>query len=80
MRALNAELFPICRSIDWTISRKWNISDAYIKNGAGDKVVDFSQSSLHVMSYSVPAHTRISLDELKKHVHTLHPIASSSKR
>jgi aminopeptidase-like protein len=56
---------------DWTIPREWNIRDAYIKNGAGDKVVDFAQSNLHVMSYSIPVRKRISLAELKEHVHTL---------
>jgi aminopeptidase-like protein len=56
---------------DWTIPREWNIRDAYIKNAAGDKVVDFTQSNLHVMSYSVPVRKRVSLPELKEHVHTL---------
>ncbi len=56
---------------DWTIPREWNIRDAYIKDSAGNKVVDFAQSNLHVMSYSVPVGTRISLAELKKHVYTL---------
>ena len=35
------------------------------------KIVDFAQSNLHVMSYSVPVRKRVSLAELKKHVHTL---------
>ena len=56
---------------DWTIPREWNITDAYIKNGAGDKIVDFAQSNLHVMSYSIPVRKRVSLAELKEHVHTL---------
>src|SRR5277367_5428737 len=56
---------------DWTIPREWNIRDAYIKNGAGNKVVDFAQSNLHVMSYSIPVRKHLSLAELKKHVHTL---------
>jgi aminopeptidase-like protein len=56
---------------DWTIPREWNIRDAYIKNAAGDKVVDFAQSNLHVMSYSVPVRKRVSLAELKEHVYTL---------
>jgi aminopeptidase-like protein len=57
---------------DWTIPREWNIRDAYIKNSAGEKVVDFARSNLHVMSYSVPVRARMSLTELKKkHVHTL---------
>jgi aminopeptidase-like protein len=56
---------------DWTIPREWNIRDAYIKNAAGEKVIDFAQSNLHVMSYSVPVRKRLSLGELKEHVHTL---------
>jgi aminopeptidase-like protein len=56
---------------DWTIPREWNIRDAYIKDGSGEKVVDFADSNLHVMSYSIPVRKRISLAELKKHVHTL---------
>src|SRR5580704_15601140 len=56
---------------DWTIPREWNIRDAYIKSERGEKVVDFARSNLHVMSYSVPVRRRVSLDELKKHIHTL---------
>jgi aminopeptidase-like protein len=56
---------------DWTVPREWNIRDAYIKNGVGNKVVDFAQSNLHVMSYSIPVRKRISLAELKSHIHTL---------
>src|SRR5215510_14128503 len=56
---------------DWTIPREWNIHDAYIKNERGEKIVDFARSNLHVMSYSVPVRRRISLDELKRHIHTL---------
>jgi aminopeptidase-like protein len=56
---------------DWTIPREWNIHDAYIKDAGGEKIVDFAQSNLHVMSYSVPVHKHVSLQELKKHVHTL---------
>jgi len=56
---------------DWVIPREWNIRDAYIKNERGEKVLDFAQSNLHVMSYSVPVQQRISLAQLKQHVYTL---------
>ena len=56
---------------DWTIPREWNIRDAYIKNQRGDKIIDFSQSNLHVMSYSTPVRKHVSLAELKMHVYTL---------
>jgi aminopeptidase-like protein len=60
---------------DWIVPREWNISDAYIKNSRGERVVDFRKSNLHVMNYSVPVHRRMSLAELKPHLFTLpdHP-------
>src|SRR3974390_757763 len=58
------------RVFDWTIPREWNIRDAYIKDGKGNKIVDFARSNLHVMSYSIPVRKRVSLRELKEHVHT----------
>ena len=56
---------------DWTVPREWNIRDAYVKNEQGQKIIDFALSNLHVMSYSVPVRRRISLAELKNHLHSL---------
>jgi aminopeptidase-like protein len=57
--------------LDWTIPKEWNIGDAYIKNAKGEKVIDFANSNLHVVSYSVPVKKRMPLQELKRHLHTL---------
>lgn len=56
---------------DWTVPKEWNIKDAYIKNAQGEKVVDFNNSNLHVVSYSVPVHQKVTLAELQAHLHTL---------
>ena len=56
---------------DWEIPKEWNINDAYIKAPNGQKIVDFQKSNLHIISYSIPIHKKISLDELKEHIHTL---------
>ena len=56
---------------DWTVPREWNIRDAYIKNSAGEKIVDFHKSNLHVLNYSTPIHTKMPLDDLKAHLFTL---------
>lgn len=56
---------------DWTVPREWNIRDAWIKDPSGRKVVDFQESNLHVLSYSVPIHARMPLSELKLHLFTL---------
>ena len=56
---------------DWTVPKEWNIRDAYIEDPRGRRVVDLSDSNLHVVSYSVPVDTRMPLSELKEHIHTL---------
>jgi aminopeptidase-like protein len=60
---------------DWTVPLEWNVSDAYIKNEAGVRVVDFKANNLHVMSYSSPLKKRMTLEELNPHLFSLpdHP-------
>src|SRR5262249_44097122 len=54
------------RVFDWTVPKEWEIRDAFIKNGQGERVVDFRESNLHVVSYSAPVRGRIDAAELKK--------------
>ena len=56
---------------DWTIPKEWNVKDAYVKAPNGKKIIEFKNSSLHVLNYSVPVHKTIPLNELKKHLFTL---------
>jgi aminopeptidase-like protein len=56
---------------DWNIPPEWNISDAYIADATGRRLVDFRAHALHVVGYSMPVHTRISLQDLRPHLHTL---------
>src|ERR1700734_1209133 len=55
---------------DWTVPKEWNIRDAYIKDRAGKRVVDFQACNLHVLNYSAPIRAKMPLSELKPHLFT----------
>lgn len=54
---------------DWTVPNEWNITDAYIENSAGKRIVDFKDCNLHVVGYSVPVDCYLSREELLEHVY-----------
>lgn len=54
---------------DWTVPKEWNIAEAYIENGNGERIIDFKNSNLHVLGYSVPVDCYVSKEELLSHVY-----------
>ena len=57
--------------LDWTVPREWNPREGWIRDPAGRKVVDFADHNLHLVGYSAPVHRRMTLDELRSHLHSL---------
>ena len=57
---------------DWTTPKEWNVDAAWISGPDGERVVDFADSSLHLLGYSVPVRMRLPLAELRERVFT-HP-------
>ncbi|MEV8612310.1 DUF4910 domain-containing protein [Amycolatopsis sp. NPDC051373] len=57
--------------LDWTVPQEWNIRDAYVADASGRRVIDFRESNLHVVGYSVPVDETMSLAELRGRLHTL---------
>ena len=58
-------------AFDWTVPEEWNIRDAYVLDPAGNKIIDFKVSNIHVVGYSEPVDREISLDELQEHLYSL---------
>jgi len=59
------------KAFDWIIPKEWNISDAFIADEDGNKVIDFKNNNLHVVGYSVPVDKWIPLSELQDHLYSL---------
>ena len=55
---------------DWEIPDEWNIYDAYIEHESGARFAQFSDSTLHIMGYSIPCDLKLDREELLEHIHT----------
>lgn len=58
------------QAFDWTVPDEWNISAAHLDGPDGARIIDFADSNLHVVSYSVPVDVELSLSELQEHLHS----------
>ncbi len=59
------------RCFDWTVPNEWTIRDAYVLDPDGNKAIDFQQSNLHLVNYSMPVDLELELDELQPYLHSL---------
>ena len=59
------------KCFDWEVPDEWNISDGFIEDSHGNKIIDFKKNNLHVVNYSIPVNETLSFSELKNHLYTL---------
>ncbi|HWQ84627.1 MAG TPA: DUF4910 domain-containing protein, partial [Anaerolineales bacterium] len=60
------------QSWTWRIPEKWTCQEAYLETMDGQRLIDYADHPLHVISYSLPFEGVVSSEELLKHLH-VHP-------
>ena len=64
--------FPSGKEVyGWTIPDEWNLREAWIKDEAGNILVDYKESNLHVVGYSTSISRKIDFEQLKEKLHYL---------
>ena len=53
---------------DWTVPPEWNISEAYVIDKYGDKIINFKKNNLHIIGYSTPIQKKLKKNELLKNL------------
>ena len=69
------EISTGAEALDWTVPNEWNIRDAYVADLTGRRIIDFRRNNLEVVNYSAPVRARMTLAELRPHLHSIpeHP-------
>lgn len=61
---------PSCtQAYDWTIPEEWNISEGYIEDSNGNRIIDFADNNLHIVGYSESVDMYVSKRELLNYVY-----------
>lgn len=56
---------------DWEIPQEWHVNEAYILTPDGQKICDYNVNNLHLLGYSTPVRTTMTLAQLKTHLYSL---------
>jgi len=59
------------QAFDWTVPKEWSINAGWIADSNGNKLIDFENSNLHILGYSVPVNEVVTKQELEAHLHSL---------
>ncbi|MEZ4375949.1 MAG: DUF4910 domain-containing protein [Polyangiaceae bacterium] len=57
--------------MDWFVPREWAVRDAYVLDPSGKKIIDFAETNLRLVGYSIPVNKEVSLEELQAHLYSI---------
>jgi len=60
---------PGSKAWTWTIPERYLVHEAYLETVNGERILDFADNPLHLVSYSTPVDAILSWGELKSHLY-----------
>src|SRR5512139_1078307 len=58
---------PLEPAWTWKVPERYVVHEAYLEVVGGDRVVDFKNNPLHIVSYSLPVDEVLTFEELRPH-------------
>lgn len=60
---------PLEPAWTWKVPERYLVHEAYLEIESGERIVDFKNNPLHIVSYSLPVDGIFTFDELKSHLY-----------
>ncbi len=60
---------PLEPAWTWQVPERYVVHEAYLEVEGGERVVDFKNNPLHIVSYSLPVDKTLSFEELQPHLY-----------
>src|SRR3972149_5159143 len=60
---------PLEKAWTWKVPERYVVHEAYLEVEGGERVVDFKNNPLHIVSYSLPVDKTLTFEELQPHLH-----------
>jgi len=60
---------PLEKAWTWKVPERFVVHEAFLEIEGGERVVDFKNNPLHIVSYSLPVDKTLSFEELQPHLH-----------
>lgn len=62
---------------DWTVPKEWIVTEAYVIDPNGKRILDIAENNLHLVNYSIPFRGTLSRSELDEFLYSIPELPSA---